>query len=137
MNDNHNNSLSMTNNIPVTKKEQIISSELKLLAAMKNSDVKQLDELLHEELLFHIPNGQVITKAMDLDAHRSGVMHIYALLPSEQVIHVLEDTAVVSVKMELKGKYIDQPIDAAFRYIRVWKLVNDSWKVIAGSCIQL
>ena len=122
----------------LSKKEQITLNEDRFFAAQKNSDVEQLNELIHDALLFHLPNGEIITKAMDLEAHRSGVMTINSALPSEQQINLIdEDTAVVSVKVKLKGKYIEEPIEATFRYIRVWKLSNDKWKVIAGSCIQL
>jgi hypothetical protein len=92
---------------------------------------------LHDDLLFHIPNGQTITKAMDLESYKSGNMSVHEIFSEEPLIHVIEDTAVVSVIIKLKGKYIDQSIDGKFRYLRVWKQSGNDWKVIAGSCIQL
>lgn len=72
--------------------------------------MEQLDELIHDGLLFHLPNGQIITKAMDLEAHRSGIMVVDSIFTSEQLINLIdEDTAVVSVKVKLKGSYINQP----------------------------
>ncbi len=129
--------LGYANEFHSDKQAQIIESEERLLASLKNSDVEQLDELLHDHLLFIIPNGQTITKAMDLAAYRSGHMSIEAIASSEQVINVIDDTAIVSVSIALQGKYIDQVLDGKFRYLRVWKLYGHQWKVIAGSCIPL
>ena len=32
--------------------------------------------LIHDELLFTIPNSQVITKEMDLESHRTGIIKV-------------------------------------------------------------
>src|SRR5438270_693675 len=109
-------------------KEQIIESEKRLLAAFQNNDTKILDELLHEDLLFVIPTGQTITKVMDLENMRSGNMHVHSVSSSEQQINLIGDNAIVSVLIELKGKYLEHPIDGKFRYIRVWKVINNTWK---------
>lgn len=114
--------------------EQIIASENRLIAAMKDSDVTVLAKLIHDDLLFVVPGGQVATKTMDLDAHRSGNMKVEAILAGERIINITDDTtAIVAAQVSLKGKYFDQPIDGEFRYLRVWKLVNGSWQIIAGS----
>ncbi len=64
-------------------------------------------------------------------------MKIDALEASDQIINLIDDTAVVSVIVSLKGAFDDTPINGAFRYIRVWKQFDENLKVIAGSCIQL
>jgi ketosteroid isomerase-like protein len=119
------------------KEEQIIESEKQLLEAMKKNDLESLNDLLYDDLLFTIPNGQVLTKAMDLENFRSGNISINTISSSEQVIHLVGDNAIVSTLITLNGKYFSQPVDGKFRYIRVWKLFDDKWKVIAGSGIQV
>lgn len=114
-----------------------MESEKRLLEALRNRDLEILDELLHDNLLFIIPNGQIITKPMDMEAYRSGNMNINAISSGEQVINLIDDTAVASAVIEIKGKYLDQLIDGKFRYMRVWKLFSGKWKVVAGSSIQL
>ncbi len=118
-------------------KELIIEKEKELLESLKNSNVEKIDELLHDELLFIIPNGQTITKSIDLEAYRTGNMIVNSILSSEQLISIVDDTAIVSVRIELEGKYYEQLINGSFRYLRVWKFVNSKLKVIAGSCIPL
>jgi len=118
-------------------KEQIIESEKRLLTAFQNNDTKILEGLLHDNLLFVIPTGQTITKTMDLENMRLGNMKVHSISSSEQQINLIGDNAIVSVLIELKGKYLEHPIDGKFRYIRVWKLIDDTWKVIGGSGVQI
>ncbi len=119
------------------EKNTIIEVEKTLLNAMKDCDVNKLDELLHEELLFTIPNGETITKAMDLETYRLGNMTIDEITSSDQKINVIQDNAIVSVIIEMKGKFFDYPLDGKYKIIRIWKLVDNKLKVIAGSSIKL
>lgn len=108
-----------------------------LLQAMLAHDVEKLDGLLHDDLLFITPDGQTITKAMDLDAHRKGLMVIERISTTIEQINIIGDSAVVTLVMDTKGKMIDTPIEGKFRYIRVWKKWGDGFKVIGGSCTAL
>ena len=50
----------------MVKLQQIMGCESQLLQAIKNSNIKMLDGLLNDDLVFKIPTGQTITKAMDI-----------------------------------------------------------------------
>lgn len=119
------------------KIETIVNAEIELLTAIKNADVAMLDKMLHDDLLFNLPDGQVITKEFDLESYRSGKMKIETLEAADQIIKIIENTAVVSVIVVLKGTYDNNVLAGAFRYIRVWKQFDESLKVIAGSCAQM
>lgn len=119
------------------KKETIVNAEIELLTAIKNADVSVLEKMLHDDLLFNLPDGNTITKEFDLNSYRSGKMKIDSLEASDQIINVIDDTAVVAVTVSLKGAFDNNPISGAFRYIRVWKRFDDGLKVIAGSCVAL
>lgn len=118
-------------------KEIISKIENQLLQAMLAHDVNALDLLLHDDLLFITPDGQTITKAMDLDVHRKGLMVIEKISTNIENIHVIEDLAVVTLIMDTKGKMMNMPIEGKFRYIRVWRKFADGVKVVAGSCTEL
>ena len=117
--------------------QQIIGCESQLLQAIKNSNIKILDGLLHDDLVFNIPTGQTITKAMDIENYRSGIMTVSEITVTDQIIQIIDDIATVTVTIHLKAKYADQIIDGNFRYLRVWKLFDKSWKVIAGSGVSI
>lgn len=118
-------------------KEQIIQCEDRLLKAIKDGDVNALDEMLHEDLLFITPDGQTITKAMDLEAHRSGNMTVEEISSDIELINLIDSSAIVTVLIRTKGTMMGQPIEGSFRYIRMWRLSGNSWKVIGGSCTKV
>jgi len=118
-------------------KEILIRHENALLNAMQTSNLALLDDLLHDRLLFSIPNGDVITKEMDLESYRTNKMVLTRFTVHQQDIELFEDTAVVSVLIQLEGSFFDQPFNAQFRTIRVWKSFEHHWKVIGGSTIQV
>jgi len=119
------------------KIEAVVTAEIELLTAIKNADVLFLEKILHDDLLFNLPDGNTITKEFDLASYRSGKMKITTIEASDQTINLIGDTAVVAVTVSLKGFFDNSPIDGVLRYIRVWKQFDENLKVIAGSCIQL
>lgn len=116
---------------------QIIAAENNLLEAMKTNNVELLDSLLHEQLLFNGPTGETATKAADLENYRSGNIHLHTVEPSDRILSAIGNDVVVAVTVEIQGNYLDQEINGKFRYLRVWKQFENSWKVIAGSVVAL
>ncbi|SEP17043.1 protein of unknown function [Flavobacterium sp. CF108] len=119
------------------EKDLIVNAEIELLTAIKNADVSVLERILHDDLLFNLPTGETITKEFDLNSYRSGKMKIDSLEASDQIINIIDNTAVVTVSVSLKGTYDNNPINGVLKYIRVWKQFDGHLKVIAGSCVQL
>ena len=120
----------------MTEKE-ILNLESRLYEAIKNSDVKELDELLHDDLLFIIPSGETITKEMDLDTYRNGNLKINELIPNVEELKIIDDLAVITLKINLKGRYSGESFEATYRYIRFWKECSDGIKVVGGSGISI
>lgn len=116
---------------------EIIIKEEELRLAMINSNVAKLDKLIDDSLIFTGPDGSVATKTMDLEAHRNKIQKITELAPSEQVIKLHDNFAVVSVKMEMTGTFGETDISGKYRYLRVWTKIQDSWKVVAGSVTKI
>lgn len=120
-----------------TQKAQVIANEKNLLEAMKTNNVELLDKLLHDDLLFNGPSGETATKATDLKNYRSGNINLHTVESSDQMLSMVRDDVVVAVTVEIKGNYLGQEINGKFRYLRVWKLFENDWKVIAGSVVML
>ncbi|YAF99121.1 MAG: nuclear transport factor 2 family protein (plasmid) [Nodularia sp. CChRGM 3473] len=118
-------------------KAQVIANEKNLLSAMKTNNVELLDQLLHDELLFNGPSGETVTKAMDLENYHSGNINLHTVESSELMLNMVADDVVVAVTVEIIGNYLGQEINGKFRYLRVWKLFENNWKVIAGSVVTL
>jgi hypothetical protein len=118
-------------------KNHISECESKLLDAFTNKDLITLDACIHDSALFVLPNGLTVTKSIVLDNYRNGDTAMTSIKSSDQKINVIDNTAVVSVNLEMTGQYNDQVISQQFRYIRVWKLFDNTWQVIAVSGVPL
>lgn len=116
---------------------RITECEKRFLEAIKTKDLDTLDELIHEDVLFLLPNGHTLTKPQVLDNYREGNIMISMSTSSEIKMNVIGDTAVITLNIELQGRYFDQVINSHFRYLRVWKLFFGHWKVIAVSGVKL
>jgi len=118
-------------------KSDILAIENDLIEAIKKNDIGFLDRVLHDELVFLAPDGQIVTKQMDLDSHRRGDMIVDHLIPSFGDVRISDDIATVVVVYETKGSMLGRPIQGKFRYLRVWKEFGDGLKVVAGCCSML
>jgi hypothetical protein len=117
--------------------EMIIRMEADLVKAIGKSDIAVLKNMLHASLLFLSPTGDVVTKESDLESHQSGGMIVEKLIPHIRNIKITADTATVIVDYDCKGAMLGNPVEGIFRYVRVWKMIDNSPQVIAGACIQL
>lgn len=112
---------------------EIRAAEDRLREAMISSDVGALDELLAPDLIFTNHLGHVLGKKEDLAAHRSGILKINDLRPSEQQIRIVGGVAVVSVRVQVSGTYDGRPANGDFRFTRVWALSpQNTWQVVAA-----
>lgn len=117
--------------------QKILEIENQLREAMKKSDVEVLEQLLHDDLLFVLPSGEVITKKTDLETHKSGNLVLEEITSSIDSIKQIDENVVVTLSSKLKGKMLEQNFEGNFRYLRVWKMFDGQLKVIAGSCVAV
>lgn len=115
----------------------ILNLENELYEAMKSGNIEKLEGLLHHDLLFIVPGGETITREMDLATYRSGNLKLAELVPDMEQLRIMDDLAVVVVKLKLKGSYNGEPFEALYRYIRFWKKFPDGIKVVGGSGVAV
>lgn len=113
---------------------EIVALEARLRAAQLAADVGALDALVAEELLFTGPDGQLATKAQDLEAHRSGAVRFRAHEPEELRIRRVSDAvAVGALRARLTVEVGGTLVTGTFRYTRVWAREADGrWRVVGG-----
>jgi len=120
----------------ITKKE-IAEAENQFFLAQLASNVDGLDLLLYDDLVAVAPDGQMLTKQMDLNAHRSKAIIIENASTEIDEIRIIGDTALSVTTMTAKGKVMGAPLEGKFRYFRVWKRIDNTLKVIGASFMQL
>lgn len=116
----------------MTQLEQIQAVENRLLKAMLNSNVPELDALLADELLVTGPDGSLVGKAKDIEAHRSGLIKITSMTALETDYRLLPDVAIVFALMHMTGTFQGQEFGGRYRYTRVWQKLNGAWQILAA-----
>ena len=117
---------------------QIRACEARLYTAMLASDVSELDMLIADDLLFVGPTGELATKAMDLEVHRTGGTQFHEFVPKELEIRVWSENFVLtSAKIFLSGTYLGNAFAGDYRYMRVWRKDKKGWQIVGGSVIAL
>jgi ketosteroid isomerase-like protein len=111
---------------------EVLREERALQSAMVAGDVPALDRLLHPALLAVGPDGQLIDKAGDLLAHRSGVFEIAELDEEEMRVKVVGDTAMTFVVLRVRGTIDGAEVSGRMRYTRTWTRDGGAWRVLAA-----
>jgi ketosteroid isomerase-like protein len=113
---------------------EIVALEARIRAAQLGADVAALDRLIAEELLFTGPDGQLGTKAQDLEAHRSGAVRFRVHEPEElRVRRVGADVAVSALRARLEVEVAGTIVRGTCRYTRVWAREGGGpWRVVGG-----
>jgi ketosteroid isomerase-like protein len=114
--------------------DEIVTLEAALRRAQLDADVAALDALVADELLFTGPDGQLGTKAQDLDAHRSGVVRFRAHEPEElRIRRVGRDVAITALRARLAVEVGGTLVRGTYRYTRVWAREDgERWRVAGG-----
>src|SRR5262245_42272061 len=113
---------------------EIVALEAELRTAQLTADVPALDRLIAAELLFTGPDGQLGTKAHDLEAHGSGVVRFRSHVPEElRVRRVGADVAVTALRARPEVEVAGTLVRGTYRYTRVWAREADGkWRVVGG-----
>lgn len=107
--------------------------EQRLLSAMLRSDLDELDALLAENLVFTNHIGAIMSKHDDLTAHRTGMVKVEAVAASEERIQMLDGAAIVSVLLDISGRFAGVAANGAFRFARVWAATQSGeWQVVTA-----
>ena len=123
----------MTSALVGAADDEIVMLEARIRAAQLDADVTALDALISDDLLFTGPDGQLGTKAQDLEAHRSGIVRFVEHEPDElRVRRVGPDVAVTALKARLAVEVAGTLIRGTHRYTRVWARENGRWCVVGG-----
>jgi ketosteroid isomerase-like protein len=112
--------------------DDVLRGERALQAAMLAGDVGELERLLHPELLAVGPDGQLVDRAADLEAHRSGRFTIHELSEEEVRVQIVGDTAMTFAVLRVRGAIDDAEVSGRLRYTRTWTRDGGAWRVLGA-----
>lgn len=120
---------------------EIVALETEMRAAQLAADVPALTRLIHDDLLFTGPDGQLGTKSQDLDAHQSGIVRFLAHEPEElRVRRIGPHVAVAALRARLSVEVAGTRMQGTYRYTRVWArddTAGGRFRVVAGHVSQV
>lgn len=117
--------------------QEVEMREERLRLAMIAGDAEALADLIDDDLVFTGPMGNVMTKQEDLEAHRSRIFRIQRLELFETRLHPVGEMVVATTKASLEATFDCEPASGIFAYTRIWRKVDDAWRVQAGHCSKL
>ncbi|PPI02643.1 DUF4440 domain-containing protein [Rathayibacter sp. AY1B7] len=118
---------------PSMPHESVDAAEDRLLEAMRTSDVDALGRLLAPELIFTTPEGSIINRNEDLEAHSSGTTKF------ESIAEISRSTLAVAGGVQTRSVVdvvvIDHSkrVEARLHYVRAWQRIAGRWMVVSGS----
>ena len=118
---------------------EIIVLEAALRAAQLSADVKTLDCLIADELLFAGPDGRLGSKAADLASHGSGTVRFRVHEPEELRVRAVGNCVrVASLQARLTVEVDGARTSGTYRYTRVWAREHDDrWRVVGGHVAEV
>lgn len=114
-------------------KQLVLEYENKYIIALLGNDIFALEGLLHDDMLINNLDGHAVTKAMNTDELRSGVLRIIDYKPGDHVISIIDDVAVVSLSVYFEATMAGNAMSLDLKILRVWKESGDGLKIVAMS----
>jgi ketosteroid isomerase-like protein len=111
-------------------REEVESLEAQWKQASVANDLSAMDKLLSDDYLGVTMNGELVTKAQQLDRMRGRDLELTSLDISDMKIKVIGQIAIVNALAQVEGTAEGHPLHGSFRYVRVYQhLPNGLWKI--------
>ncbi len=112
--------------------QEVRAAEEQLRQAMLANDVEALKRLLHDDLTFTGPDGDIVQKDDDLASHQEKRLKLESLELHDLTVAVNGPVAHTTVRAVMKGTWDGAVADGHYKYTRSWKKADGRWQVIAG-----
>ena len=111
--------------------QEILALEDKRFGAMTGKDWKTLDGLLHEQLVYTHSSGVTDTKAVWMDAMKSGRTNYKGAKHSDRKVRIYGDVALVTGKAAIEADVNGQSRSLRLCYLDAWTKTPQGWKMVA------
>ena len=111
--------------------KEIESLEMEWRRAQLTDNIAVIDRLLADDYLGISALGTLETKADVMATGRAGTRKLTQLDLSDVKIRIYGDTAVVTSKVDLRGKSAGRDISGRYRYTRVYTNHGGQWKIVS------
>ena len=111
--------------------QEVLALEDKRFGAMTGKDWKTLDGMLHEQLLYTHSSGVMDTKAVWMEAMKSGRTNYKSVKHGDRKVRIYGDNALVTGKAQIEADVNGQSRTLKLCYLNVWTKTPQGWKFVA------
>lgn len=111
--------------------KEILALEDRRYAAMTGADMKALEALVHDELVYTHSSGLVDGKASWLESMRSGKTRYRSVKRSDEKVRLYGDTALVTGRADIEAEINGHARSLKLRYLNAWVKSGGAWKLAA------
>jgi ketosteroid isomerase-like protein len=111
--------------------QEILGLEDKRFGAMTGKDWSTLDGLLHGDLLYTHSSGVTDTKAVWMEAMKSGRTNYKSAKHSDRKVRLYGDNALVTGRALIEAEVNGQVRTLKLCYLNVWTKTPQGWKFVA------
>ena len=110
-----------------------LQAEQQFFASLTRADVKGLDSILGEDfLLIDVMTGSEITKSALLAVLGSGQLKFDTIDQFEPRLRIYGETAVVTGRTQMSGRFDEKPFTASSRYTHVYVRTDSQWQLVSA-----
>jgi hypothetical protein len=95
-------------------------------------DIAFLDRIEAADFVLTDSEGNILTKAMDLEEVKSGIYTLKWWVSEEMKVHIYGDAAVVTYSDKTRERYEGKDYDNHTRCTDTWVKINGRWQCVAS-----
>ena len=110
----------------------LIELENRFNEALVRADLKTVEDIEADDLIFTDSSGMVTTKSDELQSMRSGDVKFESIKMDNTRVQEFGNLAVVTGSLVEKAQYKSTDISGTYRFTDVWARRNGKWVHVAG-----
>jgi len=116
---------------PITSGADVLQVQADRFQAIVDADIKALDSVLADDLVYTHSTGSVESKADFLQSLATGTVDYKALSPSNQRVRIYDDVAVVNGDVDLHVAASGREHHVSMRFTEVYVHIGERWQLIS------
>jgi ketosteroid isomerase-like protein len=116
---------------------EVLRIENELTAALLRGDIAALERLYADDYVSVNPDGILGEKASVLREFQSGEIRFLSIVTDEVAVHVYENTAVVTGRAAVRGRFQGKERSQQWRFMHVFIKRHGGWFLVAEQLTRI
>lgn len=120
-----------------TIESEVLETQARRFQAMIDVDLQALENILSGDLTYTHTSGWMETKGEFLSSLSSQLIKYKSIRPTDIVIRIYDNTAVVTGISAMRIIYKENPLAFSIRFIEVYQKNHGNWQMVAWQASRL